>query len=99
MLIASMPRQVPKIAPRILFTSKESIASKLARSVMEGAGSRGLRRRTKSRFHSALATRINGQHTPILILRRGEGGPGAEDEDGAYHPSREATPRAEHAGY
>src|SRR5213594_3214409 len=37
MLIASRHRQVPRTAPRILLTSKESIASTLAGSVMEGA--------------------------------------------------------------
>src|SRR5213076_431206 len=68
MLIASRHRQVPRTAPRILLTSKESIASTLAGSVMEGAGSRDLRRRTNSRFASALATRITAQHTVILTL-------------------------------
>src|SRR6516165_8897979 len=62
MLIESTPRQVPRMAPRILFTSKESIASKLARKVKGiGSGRGRLRRCTNSRFASALATRISGQ--------------------------------------
>src|SRR2546430_5738167 len=64
MLIESTPRQVPRIAPRILFTSKESIASRLAWKVGGiGRGRGRLRRCTNSRFASALATRISGQST------------------------------------
>src|SRR6516162_6212081 len=64
MLIESTPRQVARMAPRILFTSKESIASRLARKVGGiGSGRGRLRRCTNSRFASALATRISGQST------------------------------------
>src|SRR5262249_61899658 len=38
MLIESTARHVPRIAPRILFTSKESIASRLVRSVGKTGG-------------------------------------------------------------
>jgi hypothetical protein len=35
MLIDNTPRQVARIAPRILFSSKESIASRLARKEVD----------------------------------------------------------------
>src|SRR6516165_9333694 len=78
MLIESTPRQVPRMAPRILFTSKESIASRLAegRGIVSG-GRAGLRRCTNSRFASALATRISGQpyrgEAKAFILPQAEG--------------------------
>src|SRR5262245_54181632 len=97
-LIARRHRQVPRMAPRILFTSKESIAGKLARSVMEKVvGSRGLRRRTNSRFASALATRITGQHTLVLILRRARERPSRRMRMAPPHPSRRAAERTENA--
>src|SRR5262249_42226293 len=63
MLIESTPRQVPRMAPRILFTSKESIASRLAEGGIASGGRAGLRRCTNSRFASALATRITANPT------------------------------------
>src|ERR1700745_77024 len=68
MLIESTPRSVPRIAPRILLTSKESIAGK-ARAAFprKQAGCRALRRRTNSRFASVLATRITGRPRTALL--------------------------------
>src|SRR5215469_9659935 len=98
MLIESTPRQVPRMAPRILFTSKESIAGRLAegRGIVSG-GRAGLRRCTNSRFASALATRISGQpyrgEAKAFILPQAEGRGAAMADVLIVIPARMASTR------
>src|SRR5215831_1692692 len=93
MLIESTPRQVPRMAPRILFTSKESIASRLVEGGIASGGRAGLRRCTNSRFASALATRTLQGEGKAYILPQAEGRGAAMADVLIVIPARMASTR------